>query len=129
MHYDYRLAQSCSHIGGLLFHLHHLHLHEVLKSDSATSKQCMWNVPRPIKMEPKPLKEWNFAKPKLQESGEIEHRTTDGRKLGFDPRHPTQRSFNICHSLEQLKLLKTQYWSVNILQHDLGLKFNFDYII
>lgn len=58
-------------------------------------------------MEPKPLKEWNFAKPKLQESGEIEHRTTDGRKLDFDPRHPTQRSFNICHSLKQLKLLKT----------------------
>lgn len=65
------LAQSYSHIGGLLFHLHHLHLHEVLKSYSATSKQCMWNVPRPIKME------WNFAKPKLQESGEIEHWTTD----------------------------------------------------
>lgn len=58
-------------------------------------------------MDPKPLKEWNFAKPKLQESGEIEHRTTDGRKLDFDPRHPTQRTFNICHSLEQLKLLKS----------------------
>lgn len=58
-------------------------------------------------MDPKPLKEGNFAKPKLQEIGENERRTTDGRKLDFDPRHPTQRTFNIGHSLEQLKLLKS----------------------
>lgn len=60
-------------------------------------------------MDPKPLKEWNFAKSKLQESGEIEHSTTDGRKLDFDPHHPTQWKFIICHSLEQLKLLKTLF--------------------
>uniref|UniRef100_A0A8W8IEZ7 Uncharacterized protein n=1 Tax=Magallana gigas TaxID=29159 RepID=A0A8W8IEZ7_MAGGI len=59
---------------GLLFHLNHLHLTEVLMSDSATSKICQWNVSRPMEMDPKPLKEWNLGRPKISAEGELRYR-------------------------------------------------------
>ncbi|XP_061168089.1 uncharacterized protein LOC133176992 [Saccostrea echinata] len=98
------LAQSCSHIGGLLFYIHHLQLSEKLMSDSATSKSCQWNVPRPMKMEPKPLKDWNLSRPKLSSEGQVEFR--EKKQIDFDPRHPDQREFQLAHSIEQLKILK-----------------------
>nr|XP_034333490.1 uncharacterized protein LOC117680630 [Crassostrea gigas] len=101
------LAQTCSHIGGLLFHLHHLHLTEVLKSESATSKICQWNVPRPMKMDPKPLKEWNLGRPKISAEGELQYR--ERKQINFDPRHPEERAFNQMNALKQLQTLKSLF--------------------
>lgn len=103
----YSLAQTCSHIGGLLFHLHHLHLTEVLKSESATSKICQWNVPRPMKMDPKPLKEWNLGRPKISAEGELQYR--ERKQINFDPRHPEERAFNQMNALKQLQTLKSLF--------------------
>ena len=44
------------------------------KDESTTSKSCQWSVPRPMKMEPKPLREWNLGRPRLSEAGEVESR-------------------------------------------------------
>lgn len=101
---QYSLAQSCSHIGGLLMYLHHLHLSQILRTESATSKSCQWSVPRPMKMEPKPLREWNFGRPKLSDAGEVEAR--ERKQISFDPRHPDDRAFDIGNSMQQLKLLR-----------------------
>ncbi|XP_062610176.1 uncharacterized protein LOC134271957 [Saccostrea cucullata] len=98
------LAQTCSHIGGLLFYLHHMHLTEVLKADSATSRPCQWNVPRPLKMDPMPLREWNLGRPKLTTEGELEYH--ERKQLDFDPRHPEERDFDSTHAMEHLMMLK-----------------------
>ena len=85
-------------------YLHHLHLSQVLSSDSSTSKACQWSVPRPMKMEPTPVREWNFGRPKLSEDGEVEFR--ERKQIDFDPRHPDERPFDLTRSMQQLKLLK-----------------------
>ena len=61
-------------------------------------------MPRPMKMEPKPLRECNFERPKLSEAGEAE--TGERKQISFDPRHPDDRAFDIGNSMEQVKLLR-----------------------
>lgn len=93
-----------SHIGGLLFHLQHFYLTEVLKSESATLKICQWNYPRPMKMDPKPLKDWNLCRSKISAEEKLQFR--ERKQLNFDPRHPKERAFNHVNAIKQLQTLK-----------------------
>ena len=41
-------------------YLHHLHLSQTLRNESATSKSCQWSEPMPMKMVPKTTQEVEF---------------------------------------------------------------------
>ena len=51
------LAQSCSHVGAVMFSISHY------KKDStaATSTLCKWKVPRPMNIKPIPLSQFNLS--------------------------------------------------------------------
>ncbi|XP_062570588.1 uncharacterized protein LOC134232607 [Saccostrea cucullata] len=95
------LAQSCSHIGGLLFALNGKHRLKCPSSDeSCTSQLWQWIVPRNLNQSPKLISQLSFAKPQLE--SEPEKMTS----LDFDPRHPQDRCFDMQYTLNQLKELK-----------------------
>jgi hypothetical protein len=57
-----------------------------------------------MKMEPTPVREWNFGRSKLSGDGEVEFR--ERKQIDFDPLHPDERPFDLTRSMQQLKLLK-----------------------
>ena len=52
------LAQSCSHVGALLFAINR----NGGDQKSKTSTLCSWKVPRPMTIKPVPLAQFNLSK-------------------------------------------------------------------
>ncbi|KAJ8301035.1 hypothetical protein KUTeg_022554 [Tegillarca granosa] len=101
------LAQSCSHIGGLLFALSVLKRGQQPDDSSCTSKLCQWKIPRQ-NIKPQPASSLKIAKPKLKIDGSAATTLSSSAvSIDFDPRHSDDRSFNLDWSLNQLRELKT----------------------
>lgn len=102
------LAQSCGHIGGVLFSLNgktHLKCPSTDEDDSCTSQLCQWIVPRNINHSPKTVHALSFkcSKPQMEPDFTCTRATSS---IQFDPRHPEDRSFDLQHTLNELKELK-----------------------
>lgn len=93
------LAQTCSHIGSLLFALKN---GKIDKKDniSCTSKLCEWNVPRQ-NVKPTPMRTLSIRKPS------INLEKADKEELSnFDPRHTDDREPNVDSTLHHLRSLR-----------------------
>ncbi|WAR26929.1 hypothetical protein MAR_012633 [Mya arenaria] len=77
------LAQSCSHIGGLLFAIKDYRQTASLHGDNLayTSKLGARNVPRNITLDPKPISQLNLSKPRLPSHQPVTTRSC----VEFDP--------------------------------------------
>ncbi|XP_061169165.1 uncharacterized protein LOC133178487 [Saccostrea echinata] len=83
------LAQSCSHIGSLLFALNSI---KKEAENSCTSKLCKWNVPRQLNLPAAPLSEMNLRKAgSIASGGDQPIKKT----IQFDPRHPDHRDTDL----------------------------------
>ncbi|XP_069125296.1 uncharacterized protein [Argopecten irradians] len=101
------LAQSCSHIGGLLFALNGKH--RLTQEGSCTSKLCKWVVPRKINQDPRPVSDMTFSRP--QHDKESSERATS---LKFDPRHPGDRDIDGQYISNQLQELRKIFPSTGL---------------
>ncbi|CAG2188608.1 unnamed protein product [Mytilus edulis] len=105
------LAQSCSHIGSLLFALSRAKV-GITEAESCTSKSCTWNVPRKD-VQPRPLCYMASKKPKLASSSEEGNAGTSETGYttfqSFDPRHTADRTVNLDLTLQHLMELKNVF--------------------
>ncbi|XP_063435704.1 uncharacterized protein LOC134716625 [Mytilus trossulus] len=100
------LAQSCSHIGGLLFALSNSPSSKQQQQDkSCTSLPCQWKVPRSVNQKAQPLKCLDLSRPKLNK--DKQEKTTS--IATFDPRHSTDRAPDINRALDHLSELKSVF--------------------
>ena len=100
----FRLAQSCSHVGGVLFALNGKERLKALteaSDESCTSKLCSWIAPRTGNQAPEPISSLKFtkSKPVLPEE-------PAKALFAYDPRHPKDQQLDTVHTLDQLKELK-----------------------
>lgn len=114
------LSQSCSHIGGVLFSLNgktRLKCPSTDEDDSCTSQLCQWIVPRNINHSPKPVHALSFksSKPQMEPDFTCTRATSS---IQFDPRHPEDRSFDLQHTLNELKELKKVFPNTGLAHDD-----------
>ncbi|CAC5388272.1 unnamed protein product [Mytilus coruscus] len=98
------LAQSCSHIGALLFALSNSPSSKQQQEDkSCTSLPCQWKVPRTVNQKAQPLKSLDLSKPRINKQEKTTSIAT------FDPRHSTDRTPDINRALDHLTELKAVF--------------------
>ncbi|CAC5408671.1 unnamed protein product [Mytilus coruscus] len=98
------LAQSCSHIGGLLFALSNSPSSKQQQEDkSCTSLPCQWKVPRTVNQKAQPLKSLDLSNPRINKQEKTTSIAT------FDPRHSTDRTPDINRALDHLTELKAVF--------------------
>ncbi|KAJ8308984.1 hypothetical protein KUTeg_013858 [Tegillarca granosa] len=100
------LAQSCSHVGGLLFTLRNAKTSDAAneQQQSCTSMLCQWKVPR-SSLKPQPLKTLKPYKPRLSDSKD----RAPPPQTDFDPRHSDDRNTDLGRSLQHLQKLRSVF--------------------
>ncbi|KAJ8305510.1 hypothetical protein KUTeg_016055, partial [Tegillarca granosa] len=100
------LAQSCSHVGGLLFTLRNAKTSDAAneQQQSCTSMLCQWKVPR-SSLKPQPLKTLKPYKPRLSDCKD----RAPPPQTDFDPRHSDDRNTDLGRSLQHLQKLRSVF--------------------
>lgn len=107
--YYCRLAQACSHIGGLLFAIcNGVFTPSQGNDQSCTSTLCAWKMPRSVNQKPTQLSNLNLSKPHLEKILKDNVTATSPLPHGssmanFDPRHSEDRKMTLtgpCKSLQ-----------------------------
>ncbi|XP_069102284.1 uncharacterized protein [Argopecten irradians] len=114
------LAQTCSHMGSMLFALSNA-TSATTDTCSSTSRLCEWNIPR-HSVKPKPMSELKTGKPTLMPASMDPVQTDDSSALpcmsAFDPRHTSTRGNDVERTLKHLTDLKAVFPNTGIYQQN-----------
>ncbi|KAJ8316469.1 hypothetical protein KUTeg_006483, partial [Tegillarca granosa] len=96
------LAQCCSHVGSILFFLNDYtrQKSQIDMQLPCTSKPAAWKKPRKMNLDPKPINQLEFKKPKLSAA------EPKPSSFEFDPRHTNDKNFKPDYYQQKLMELK-----------------------